>query len=181
MNKNLNLEDVQKFTKYYLKTGALTGGANSTASIREVESKKQIYGEKMKEYTTRLKKSGVDTNQLIKIIQSGGTPSEDLAASKAKINDAIEKIKSDNNYTTIDSSIKEIKEKMDQYKKTYLNLKKDHNKYITEVNEYLNNLQTKLETEGNNSENNKNGIRELENILEELKNINFEEEEEKEV
>lgn len=132
MNKNLNLEDVQKFTKYYLKMGALTGGANSASGAK---SKKLIYDQKMDEYTTKLQKSGVDTNQVIKIIQSGGNPLDELKKMKEMAENAIGELKGNEgnpNYEDINKSVGEITDKMNEVVRKHLVLKEKYSEYYSE-------------------------------------------------
>ena len=67
----MNLEDVQKLTKYQVRFLNLEGGASQ---------QKDIYKAKINEYGQRLAKSGVNVDRLINTIQRGGDPLAELRA-----------------------------------------------------------------------------------------------------
>jgi hypothetical protein len=71
--------DIRKFAKYYIKKNNLTGGGDN--------SKKDIYNDKLSEYTTKLQNDGVDTSEIIDVIQKGGNIDETISKIEKKINE----------------------------------------------------------------------------------------------
>ena len=107
MNKNLNEQDIQKFTKYCLKLNALVGGGNS--------QKRNIYNEKYNEYSNKLKRSGVNVAELERSIQNGGGKFlDDMKRQKAKIEAKIQDIKppDSGNDRKLENAAQEINAKM---------------------------------------------------------------------
>lgn len=103
MNKNLNIEDIQKYTKYQLKMINLqSGGGNNTL-------KENTYDQKIKEYENKLKKSGVNVTKLKEIIQSGGDPINELKKTK---NDIITKINELENVGNLRQQLANVQNKL---------------------------------------------------------------------
>lgn len=83
MNKNLNIDDIQKFTKYYTRLNNLVGGGSSGSE------KRAVYEDKLSEYTQKLNRSGVNVAEIESILQSGGNPLEKLNNLKDQINNQL--------------------------------------------------------------------------------------------
>ncbi len=137
MNKNLNIEDIQKFTKYQLKINALRGGGS--------QQKQGIYNKKINEYTERLQKSGVDTNKLIEIIQQGGNPTQMLERFKNAIEEKLTEVggitKDELNAAVLG---------INQAVTTHNSLKTEYGQYVTDSKRAFTELYNTAKTKGDN-------------------------------
>lgn len=122
MNKNLNLEDVQKFTKYYIKLNSLSDGGD--------KMKQKVYDQKLNEYMDKLKKSGADTNQIIRIIQSGGNPLQELQKQVRKVDVEINSLSNAVGVDSINNVVQEKGSILEKVKEQNTNLKTNYETYV---------------------------------------------------
>lgn len=125
MNKNLNIEDIQKFTKYQLKLHSLQSGGGKD------NAKENIYNQKIDEYSYKLQKSGVDTKQLTKLIQQGGDPTEMLRQLKQAIDEKMQSL-GGINADMLEELTLQLKTKLQNAQEKNLELTEKYHQFVTE-------------------------------------------------
>lgn len=144
MNKNLNIEDIQKFTKYQLKMMHLQNGGG----MLDLE-KKHIYDQKLNEYTHKLKKSGVNVEKLKEIIQRGGNPLIEVNNLKEEIIKQINQIDTTTKITELSEKISKTNDMINDGKKNFDKVAESYKTYAKETNNILKNIKDNVETKAN--------------------------------
>jgi hypothetical protein len=145
---------------------ATTGGGGDN-------SKKDIYNEKLSEYTTKLQNDGVDTDEIIDVIQKGGDINKTISEIENKINSLLEiDIKKlEGNKNKIKDIVTNTNNKFNNLNSKYDNIKKENElnevKYI-KTNDALDNISTKL----NNVPNYVDFEKTINDIIKELEALN---------
>ena len=141
MNKNLNLEDIQKFTKYYLKINSHVGGGDA--------SKTGVYNQKLNEYSDKLKQSGVDTMALTKIIQEGGGKLSQILEGQAReVLASINNVKETVDKVAMEKVIGEIEGKLATLKQSHDEVKTEFKEYYNASQAAFNEIKKKAQTPG---------------------------------
>jgi hypothetical protein len=123
-NQNsINLEDVQKLTKYQIRLLNMKGGS---------AEKRDVYKFKVNEYGQRLSKNGVNVDRLIGVIQNGGNPLEELQRQKQATLDAIGRLSATVDDAGLKRQVEDIANDAVLAKKKYTDLATQYGQYVNE-------------------------------------------------